>query len=224
MIIKVCGMTDAENIAEVAAAGADWIGLIFYPPSPRFVSQTHVISGTIPDSGRIYELPTGKKRIGVFVDDTSQNIITRVVNFGLDMIQFHGNETPTMICNLRHTIADGICPDIKIIKAISITRPDDMEKAVKYEAYADYLLFDTKCPTAGGSGRKFDWTILESYNGKLPFIISGGIGPGDEESIVSIKHPMLAGVDLNSLFETSPGIKDATRIQQFIKRLKMLTE
>lgn len=223
MIIKVCGMTQPANIAEVAEAGADWIGFVFYPPSPRFMSMIPSQSGLLPDRARPLCLPDGVKKAGVFVDASAQDIITRVVNFGLDIVQLHGDEPPTMLRNLRRTLEGGIRPGVKLVKAISISSGGDMAQCTDYEDCADLLLFDTRCPGAGGSGRQFDWSALYAYNGSLPFMLSGGIGPGDEERIAAMGHPKLAGVDLNSRFETAPGVKDAALVGKFIARLRELT-
>ena len=224
MIIKVCGMTQPANIAEVAEAGADWIGFVFYPPSPRFMSMIPSQSGLLPDRARPLCLPDGVKKAGVFVDASAQDIITRVVNFGLDIVQLHGDEPPTMLRNLRRTLEGGIRPGVKLVKAISTSGDGDMAQCTDYEDCADLLLFDTRCQGAGGSGRQFDWAALGAYGGSLPFMLSGGIGPGDEGRIASLTHPRLAGVDINSRFETAPGVKDAALVGKFIARLRKLAE
>lgn len=144
------------------------------------------------------------KRVGVFVDDTPQNIITHVVNYKLDLIQLHGNETPTLIKNLRSTIDPDIRPGIKFIKAISVTSAKDIERCKAYEDCADYFLFDTRCTTVGGSGKQFDWSVLDNYDGTRPFLLSGGIGPDDADRIKAISHKKLIGIDLNSRSETAP--------------------
>lgn len=220
MIVKVCGMTAADNISEVAAAGADMIGMVFWPRSPRYVAQVPSHTGLLPDAATLPAAAGGPRRVGVFVDDSVQDIITRVVNFGLDCVQLHGDEPPTMLRNLRRSIAPDIRPGIKLIKAIGIGGAEDFGKCAEYEDCADLLLFDTRCPGAGGSGRQFDWTLLDSYRGSLPFLLSGGIGPGDEERLAALRHPLLAGIDLNSRFETAPGVKDAAAVGRFISRYR----
>ena len=158
-------------------------------------------------------------RVGVFVDDMPQNIITRIYNFALDAVQLHGNESPVMIENLRRSVSDAIAPTLKIIKAVSINSAEDFDRCAQYESMIDMLLFDTKCETGGGSGQHFDWTLLDHYHGATPFLLSGGIGPDDVDSIKQIKHPMFAGVDLNSRFETAPGVKDIEKLRLFIERV-----
>lgn len=215
-MIKVCGLRDGENIRQVAALGVDWIGLIFWPHSPRYVSMIPSNAGIIPD--RVSDIGEFKaKRVGVFVDPTAQDVITRVVNFQLDLIQLHGHETPTLIHNLRHTLAD-IRP-VKVIKAISVNSRDDITAYKDYADCVDYFLFDTKCKTVGGSGEQFDWSVLEAYDGDIPFLLSGGIGPDDAERVRNFHHPQCIGIDLNSRFESEPGFKDVAALRQFINQL-----
>lgn len=224
MIIKVCGMKDAGNIQDVACLGIDWIGMVFYPPSPRYIQMVATQAGIIPDRAQadVAKTDARLKRVGVFVDDMPQNIITRTVNYGLDLIQLHGNETPTLIRNLKATIGKDIRPGIRFIKAISITSAEDLKLCEQYEGAADYLLFDTSCACKGGCGQQFDWSILELYHGQLPFLLSGGIGPDDAERIMTLyrRQPRMAGIDLNSRFETAPGIKDVERLKTFIHQIR----
>ena len=150
MIIKDCGMRDGENIRQVAELGVDWIGMIFWPKSPRNVTMIPTHAGIIPDRGT--DIGNFKaKRVGVFVDEMAQNIITRVVNFQLDLIQLHSHETPTLIRNLRRTLDPDIRPGVKFIKAISVESCDDIATYRDYEDCVDCFLFDTKCQTVGGS-------------------------------------------------------------------------
>lgn len=222
MIVKVCGMRDGQNISDVVAAGADWIGMIFYPKSPRYVTMTPSLAGIIPDRAADGAANGGGKArlVGVFVDDMAQNIITRVVNYNLDMVQLHGHETPTLIRNLRATIDPDIHKGIKFVKAISVEKAADFAQCAQYEGVADYFLFDTRCDSVGGSGRHFDWTTLNAYTGGTPFLLSGGISPEDADEIKAIRHPQMIGVDINSRFETEPGIKDAEKVKTFIQQLR----
>nr|WP_302189815.1 phosphoribosylanthranilate isomerase [uncultured Prevotella sp.] len=218
MIIKVCGMRDADNIRDISALGVDMIGLIFYPPSPRYVQQFSSGAGIIPD----YAPEMGKTplRVGVFVDDMPQNIVTRVYNYKLDYIQLHGNEPRETLENLRATIDPDIKPKIKIIKAISVSSAEDIKKYKEYVGAADLFLFDTKCKTVGGSGELFDWQVLQAYDGDVPFLLSGGIGPDDAERIKNFHHPKCIGIDLNSKFEIEPALKDVEKLKQFLVKVK----
>ena len=285
-LIKVCGMGDAQNIREVAALGANLIGLIFYPKSPRYVESISSDAGIIPDYSSLTPdpLPEGEGRnmldkqlkeeetkgetrnkqpvsaqlkstqskapfnkvttplslgegqgdeaveghggeaaipkfVGVFVNDMPQNIVTAVYNYHLSYVQLHGDESPVMIDNLRRTLVPDIAPQIKIIKAISVSSAEDLKRCEQYEGHVDLFLFDTKCKGYGGSGQKYDWSVLEAYTGQTPFLLSGGIGPDDADRLRDFHHPQCVGIDLNSKFETTPGMKDINLLQNFLHQL-----
>ena len=233
MIVKVCGMREPENIRDVAALGVDWIGFIFYPKSPRYVSQIRSRAGIIPDYSVFMkheelsskelsskELMRKVKRVGVFVDDMPQNIVTRAVNYELDIIQLHGSESVIMIDNLRSTLAPSIRKGIKFMKALSISTAEDILRYKEYEGHVDYFIFDTQTPLVGGSGNHFDWNMLDAYDGNTPFILSGGVGPDDAERVLSIRHPMFAGIDLNSQFETAPAVKNVDALKAFLAKIR----
>ena len=198
MIIKVCGMREQQNISHVAATGINWMGMIFWNRSSRFVG----------DMAAAAAIPEGITRVGVFVDQDANEVSEKAIGCSLHVIQLHGGESPSYIDALRPLLPAGT----KVMKAISVGCEADIEKAASYEGTADYLLFDTKCVTVGGSGRQFDWSVLRSYRGSLPFLLSGGIGPGDALRLASFSHPRLMGIDLNSRFELSPGLKDLSLI------------
>lgn len=219
MIVKVCGLRDGENIRQVAELGVDWIGMIFWEKSPRNVTMIPSHAGILPD--RAMDMGDFKaKRVGVFVDEMPQSIITRVVNFKLDLIQLHGKETPTLIRNLRRTLDPDIRSGIQVIKAISVSCREDIAAYKNYVDCVDYFLFDTKCPTVGGSGNQFDWSVLEAYDGDIPFLLSGGIGPDDAERIKAFHHPKCIGIDLNSRFEIEPALKDINKLKEFLEKVK----
>lgn len=219
MIVKVCGLRDGENIRQVAELGVDWIGMIFWEKSPRNVTMIPSHAGILPD--RAMDMGDFKaKRVGVFVDEMPQSIITRVVNFKLDLIQLHGKETPTLIRNLRRTLDPDIRSGIQVIKAISVSCREDIAAYKDYADCVDYFLFDTKCPTVGGSGNQFDWSVLEAYDGDIPFLLSGGIGPDDAERIKAFHHPKCIGIDLNSRFEIEPALKDINKLKEFLEKVK----
>lgn len=223
MVIKVCGMRDARNIREVSQLGIDMIGMIFYPKSPRYVEMQSSHAGIIPDYVKEnINIKSSKTpaRVGVFVDDMVQNIVTRVVNYHLDYIQLHGNEPREMCENLRLTLDPDIRPGIKIIKAISVSDASDIQKYKEYVGAVDLFLFDTKCKTVGGSGQQFDWQVLEQYDGKVPFLLSGGIGPEDASRLHAFHHPECIGIDLNSRFEIEPGVKDVEKLKGFLNAMQ----
>ena len=232
MVIKVCGMRDARNIREVSQLGVDMIGMIFYPKSPRYVEMQSSHAGIIPDyakedigvsdSSENSSKDSSKTpaRVGVFVDDMVQNIVTRVVNYHLDYVQLHGNEPREMCENLRSTLDPDIRPGIKIIKAISVSDASDIQNYKEYVGAVDLFLFDTKCKTVGGSGRQFDWQVLEQYDGEVPFLLSGGIGPDDASRLHAFHHPKCIGIDLNSRFEIEPGVKDVEKLKGFLNEIQ----
>ena len=223
MVIKVCGMRDAQNIREVSQLGVDMIGMIFYPKSPRYVEKQSSHAGIIPDYVKEdINIKSAKSpaRVGVFVDDMVQNIVTRVVNYHLDYVQLHGNEPREMCENLRLTLDPDIRPGIKIIKAISVSDASDIQKYKEYVGAVDLFLFDTKCKTVGGSGRQFDWQVLEQYDGEVPFLLSGGIGPEDASRLHAFHHPKCIGIDLNSRFEIEPGVKDVEKLKGFLNAMQ----
>lgn len=225
LIIKVCGMRDADNINDVSALDINWMGFIFYPKSPRYVRQISSNAGIIPDYSSLKEKATADdagriRRVGVFVDDMPQNIVTRVFNYHLDIVQLHGSESPVMIDNLRRTLDPDIRKGIKIMKAISVKSDDDILKCKDYEGYVDYFLFDTKTLLKGGSGEQFDWSVLQSYDGATPFLLSGGIGPDDARRVRAFSHPRCIGIDVNSKFENEPAFKDVDMLRKFISEVR----
>ena len=200
MIVKVCGMREAENIRAVEALGVDWMGFIFWEHSSRNVCQ------------RPAYLPTKAKRVGVFVDASLDVVCQHVEAFGLDVVQLHGSESPAFLHDLR-SLCDA---RLLIVKAFSIATRDDLLQTSFYEGLADYFLFDTKAQLVGGNGRKFDWSVLAHYDGSTPFLLSGGIGPDDASRLSAFSHPRLAGIDLNSRFEAAPAQKNVELLKQFL--------
>ena len=214
-------MRDAENIQQVIALGVNMIGLIFWPKSPRYVQSISTNAGIIPDlkNPAIKDI-NDVSYVGVFVDEMPQKVVTHAFNYKLDYIQLHGNESPIYIDNLKNTLVPDILPNVKIIKALSINEKADILKWKTYEGHVDMFLFDTKsAQTVGGTGKHFDWSLINMYDGNIPFLLSGGIGPDDAEAIKSFKHPMCVGIDLNSRFEKTPGMKDVDKLKAFLKEL-----
>lgn len=202
--IKVCGMRDAANIQAVASLPIQWMGFIFYAPSPRnALDLAPEVLSVLPDN---------ISRTGVFVNSSFASIMETAGRFGLNTIQLHGSESPVFCHSLY---ARGL----EVIKAIPVSAPNDTEVATAYEGHCHYLLFDTRTIQMGGSGKGYDWDILNTYRGTTPFLLSGGIGEEDAERIALFRHPMLAGVDLNSRFESAPGLKLVTKIEYFIQKL-----
>ena len=198
-------MREPMNIEQVAQLGVDMMGFIFYPKSPRYVSQAVDRS----DSDRKV------CRVGVFVNDSIPDMVDRILSFSLNAVQLHGGESREVCEQLRE--ANG---EIKIIKAISVSDAGDIQKYKEYVGAVDYFLFDTKCKTVGGSGQQFDWQVLDEYDGDVPFLLSGGIGPEDVSRVHSFYHPKCVGIDLNSRFEIEPGVKDVEKLRKFLLKVK----
>ena len=177
-------MREAENIREVEALGIDLMGFIFWEKSSRYISK------------RPAYLPTKCKRVGVFVDEDIESVKRIADDYALDYIQLHGHESSDYCAQLQ---------GLHLIKAISVSSRNDIATYKTYEGLVEYFLFDTKCPSVGGSGQQFDWSVLSAYDGSTPFLLSGGIGPDDAERIKSFHHPQCIGIDLNSRFELAPG-------------------
>lgn len=219
MIVKVCGLKDPENLEQVLNLPIDWYGFIFYDQSPRMVDYER-LSNWISSHGYNWE---GKKRVGVFVNHPMEFILNASGDFGLDYAQLHGDESPDYLRELtiyKSVLANG---GFDLIKAVSGSNHDLNVVAEQFAPYCKYLIIDTKTADGsfGGTGHKFDWKILEDYRGTVPFLLSGGIGPDDAESILKINHPLLAGVDLNSQFEVDKGIKNPQLLKNFIEKIKI---
>ena len=201
MIVKVCGMREAENIRQVEQTGADWMGFIDYEGSPRYVAG-------VPEY-----LPETVQKAGVFVNASLSRIRERAAAWQLDYIQLHGKESPEFCREVQQT-------GIRVIKAFSLRTPDDLLATESYAACCDYFLFDTPCNGFGGSGKSFDWEMLTHYHGETPFLLSGGLKPESLDALLDFSHPHWAGIDLNSGFEQAPGLKDAAFLSDFIDSFK----
>lgn len=209
MIIKVCGMRDAENIKQVEALLSDcnaserWMGFIFWGPSKRNCAEKPAY------------LPAQCKRVGVFVNAEVSEIVNHAIEYDLSHVQLHGDENRQYIMELRRALsaADHRCT---IIKALSLKSTADISQCESYVGFVDYFLFDTPTEGRGGSGKSFDWCMLSDYRYMTPFILSGGIGLESAEALKKFSHPCWEGIDLNSKFESAPGIKDAKKIREFL--------
>ncbi len=245
MIIKVCGLREAENIREVMALPVDMIGFDFRPDSERLVKMISSRAGIIPDYSeqRLREAPLSSPQggealdasnssafhlgtsplsmvsVGVFADDMPQNIITRIYNYQLDAVQLDGSETAVMISNLRRSVVPDIAHRLMIIKTIRLKGNEDFLRWKEYEGEADWLRFE--CASASDrellSLRQID---LSRYNGTIPFLLSGGIGLADAAFVKSLRHPLFVGIDLNECFETAPAVKDIEKLRRFIHEVK----
>jgi len=201
MLIKICGLKYPENIQAVSALKPDFMGFIFYPKSPRYADPL--------DIKTLEALPPTIKKIGVFVNEDIENILTIAYKYKLDGLQLHGTELVDMCRKLKKL-------GYLVIKAFPIAEAYNFKVTKAYEGVCDYFLFDTKTDAYGGSGVKFNWQILKGYKGETPFLLSGGIAVDDAEAIRKIEHPLFAGIDLNSKFELKPGLKNISLLKEFI--------
>jgi phosphoribosylanthranilate isomerase len=212
MKIKVCGMRESENLQSLIGLEPDFIGFIFYDKSKRFVSD-------FPKT----EIPLYIKKVGVFVNETTENILKTVSTYNLDYVQLHGDESSDFCLQLAKSqqVNDGFMESFQlgIIKAFSVDENFDFSKTEQFEQICDYFIFDTKGKDYGGNGVKFNWEILSKYKGNTPFLLSGGISKIDSTEIVKLKHKAFAGVDVNSGFELKPGLKNIDDIKEFKQNL-----
>lgn len=197
--LKVCGNKHINNLMQLATLHVDYVGYIFYKESPRKV-ENNLLFSIFPNANKV----------GVFVNDSLSNMVEKVQQYRLDVVQLHGDESLELIAQLREAL-----PNTEIWKAISVGDATDFEDLEKYQAFIDAFLFDTKSKLYGGSGKKFDWQLLESYSLDTPFFLSGGLHPTDTQKLLEIQHPQLLGFDINSGFESAVGVKDIAAIEAF---------
>ncbi len=207
MKIKVCGLRDADNIKAAAGLGPDFIGLIQYERSPRFVAN-------IATTG-IDALPQTILKTGVFVNETAENVQSAINKYRLDAIQLHGSESADFAAAFKNKVV--------VLKAFGVDGNFDFKQLEDYVGKVDFFLFDTKTAAHGGSGETFNWEMLNGYNLDVPFFLSGGLSVDNLHQIVNIKHPQFYGVDLNSRFETAPGMKDIEKLKKAFAIIKQYT-
>ncbi len=213
MIIKVCGMREPDNIRDLAVLKPDYVGFIFYLHSKRFVGDLHADASA--------SISHGAKKTGVFVNETMDAIADVVIQHDLDAVQLHGEESGEFCRTFRKFLHNMQTEKhVEIIKAFGISEGFDFGTLDSYEDFVDYYLFDTKTLDHGGSGLTFDWSILENYQGKKPYFLSGGLSPDNIDAIKEIKDVRLYGVDLNSKFENSPGVKDIGKLKDVFDRIR----
>jgi len=204
MILKVCGLRDKKNIEDICSLEIHMVGLNFYKPSSRYV---HTFDGST-----ISQIPESIQKVGVFVKEELDILQKKVELFGLDYVQLHGDESESY-CESASRLA-------KVIKVCRIDQNFEFSEISTYGQSVEYFLFDTKTKHYGGSGKQFSWSILDNYQGSTPFLLSGGIGPNDYDSVNQLNHKAFAGIDINSQFETAPAIKSQSQIKRFIQKLK----
>lgn len=208
MNIKVCGITEMKQLQQLDGLDIDFAGLIFYKDSPRYV-------GDKLSKKDVKKADFDLKKVGVFVNPEMIDVLDAIDDYGLEVVQLHGEESPEM--------CDDLSSEVEVIKAFRITGDENIDELVApYDAVCDYYLFDTGGlkESFGGTGQQFDWSILTKAKIEKPFFLSGGIGVEDAARVKAFKHPDIFGVDINSKFESAPGVKDMSKVLQFKMAMK----
>ncbi len=210
MRIKVCGMTDLQQMHQLGELGVEFAGMIFYHKSPRFILR--YLTGEMVKRAKLKVY-----KVGVFVNASYDEIMNHVENFGLDMVQLHGDESPRF--------CEQVSSYIQTIKAFRIAEDDNIQWKIKdYFDSCDMYMFDTMGAGYGGTGKKFDWNMLKDVNIGKPFFLSGGIEPTDAAAVKEFaKEPVakdLFALDVNSRFEESQGVKDMKLVKKFVEEVR----
>ncbi|MCB9958011.1 MAG: phosphoribosylanthranilate isomerase [Rhodospirillaceae bacterium] len=205
--VKICGLTSPEALAAAIDSGARYVGLVFYPPSPRAVGLE-----VAAELARM--VPTGVRAVGLFVDPTDEALEATVRSVPLDMLQLHGHETPERVAAIRARFA------MPVMKAVRVAEPADLDHVPAHAAVADRLLFDAKPPQnvaalPGGNGIPFDWSILSGRHWPVPWMLSGGLTVDNVGQ--ALAETGAAAVDVSSGVEARPGVKDPAKIAAFMR-------
>ena len=208
MNTKVCGITQLKQLQQLDGLDIDFAGLIFYKDSPRYIGDK-IAKEDLKNSD--FDL----KKVGVFVNSNYDEIMQVVEDYGLDVVQLHGDETPDL--------CEELSEDVEVIKAFKVkdSKVSIDEMVADYDEVCDYYLFDTaSSEVEGGTGKQFDWKVLSKAKIEKPFFLSGGIGVDDVAKVKAFKHPDYYAVDINSKVEKEPGVKDMGLVLQFRQGLK----
>ncbi|MFD2244991.1 phosphoribosylanthranilate isomerase [Pontibacter ruber] len=207
MKVKVCGMREPDNLKQIAALQPDYMGFIFYEGSKRYCEG--IITPELLD-----ELPASIKKVGVFVNESTEVILGTARKYKLDVVQLHGRETPRQCKELQEA-------GLEVIKAFSVDDSFVFENVLLYERYCDFFLFDTRGNNYGGNGTVFDWEILKGYLSDKPYFLSGGLNLENLKSREFKKiWPKPFALDVNSGFELEPGLKDVKKVKELINYIK----
>jgi len=208
MNIKVCGITEMKQLQQLEGLDIDFAGLIFYRDSPRYVGDK------LPKK-EVKKADFDLKKVGVFVNPEMIEVLDAIDEYGIQVVQLHGDESPEM--------CEDLSSEVEVIKVFHIRDgKENIDKMIAdYDAVCDYYLFDKATDySIGGTGQQFDWTILTRAKIEKPFFLSGGIGIEDTAKIKAFKHPDFFGVDVNSKVESAPGVKDMSKVLQFKMAVK----
>lgn len=207
--VKICGLTSHEAVKAAVNAGADYVGFVFFPPSPRHVTPQQAADFSLA-------LPADVKTVAVMVDPSDDDITFMLKDFKPDFLQLHGHETKERVKEVREKF------DVPVMKAIAVRSSDDVASGVSYSDIVDMLLFDAKAPSdsmlPGGNGLSFDWTLLKSRKFSVPWMLSGGLNIENVRQAMRISGATC--VDVSSAVESEPGIKDEGLVREFIRKVK----
>jgi phosphoribosylanthranilate isomerase len=201
MKLKVCGMKYPDNASAVAALMPDYMGFIFYKPSKRYCGET-----LTPEF--VKTLPASIIKTGVFVNESLEEVLSICSVYEFKAVQLHGHETPDFCSACKNA-------GLQVIKVFHVGDKIDWSVLEPYKKAADYFLFDTKTPEYGGSGRRFNWKLLQEYDNEIPLFLSGGVDESILEELDALKNVNIYALDINSRFELEPGLKDIERIKKF---------
>jgi phosphoribosylanthranilate isomerase len=207
-LIKICGIREPASLDVAVEARADYLGLMFYAPSPRNVTLAEASALSVRNAGRA-------KLVGVFVDPDNAQIGAAASTASIDVIQLHGHETPSRAAQLRRELG------VAVWKVVSVSNAEDIVRAEAYEDAADMILFDAKTPKGtlpGGMGLVFDWSLLGAWRGRLPWGLAGGLTPDNVTK--AVRKTVAPLVDVSSGVESAPGVKDAGKIAAFCKAVR----
>ena len=203
--VKICGLRDAGHIAAAAKAGANYLGFVFFPRSPRNLTLTQA-------RGLALAVPVGIAKVGLVVDADNAFLDALLAEVPLDLLQLHGRESVARVAEVRARYG------LPVMKAVGVADADDLAAVADYSQVADQILVDAKAPAGadlpGGNGRAFDWTLLSRRRWPRPWMLAGGLTP--ENVAEAIYLTGARQVDVSSGVETAPGVKDAGLIADFI--------
>lgn len=207
MLLKVCGMRDTQNITEVLTITPDYMGLIFFEKSARFVGHDFTLPAPLAGDH--------PKKVGVFVNHSLEQVVSKAVQYSLTLLQLHGDETPQFCQQLKTLL-----PQIQIIKVFRVANDFDFEQLQPYKAFCDFFLFDTKGKDYGGNGVVFNWDILKKYDNELPLFMSGGLSLENLQELQNFilqQQLNVHAIDVNSKFEINPALKDVEKLKELKK-------
>ena len=213
LLVKICGLSTRETLDAALDAGADMVGFVFFPPSPRHLGLERARELSRQAKGRAV-------KVALTVDADDSTLENIVETLRPDILQLHGKETVARVRDIKQKFS------LQVMKAIAVETPADLAHLPGYAAVADHILFDARAPKEatrpGGLGATFDWHVLENLDLKIPFMVSGGLNAANVAEAVRVTRA--GGVDVSSGVESAPGIKDTDMIRAFIRAVRATEE